>query len=269
MPDYVIRGGEEGKARLHVIGAALASSTSAWLISAGIAEGMRCLDLGCGGGDVTLAMAEAVGPSGQVVGVDLDPVKIELARQDAGDRGLANVEFRVGDAVGLRVLDEYDLVYARLLLTHLRDPLVVLERMVGALQPGGVLVVEDMDHSALFSSPRCAALDRYKAIYQEVARQRGGDPEIGPKLPKLLRRVRLVDVSLHLAQPIFMEGEAKRICQITLDNIREPVVAAGLATEDELDGLAAEMDDFASDPTTMVAFPRIYQVAGRRPASPR
>jgi tRNA A58 N-methylase Trm61 len=76
MTSYVIRGGVEGKARLSVVSAALAPSTAAALDAAGLGEGMRCLDLGCGGGDVTLAIGRAVGPGGSVVGIDMDPVKI-------------------------------------------------------------------------------------------------------------------------------------------------------------------------------------------------
>src|SRR4249920_3213666 len=92
--DYVIRGGEEGRARLSVIGDALAASTAALLESANLGAGMRCLDLGCGGGDVTLMMARAVGPGGHVVGIDMDGVKVRLAQQDARDQRLGHVEFR-------------------------------------------------------------------------------------------------------------------------------------------------------------------------------
>ena len=70
-----------------MISQALASSTAALLDAAGVREGMRCLDLGCGGGDVTLALARLVGPSGVVVGIDMDAVKIELAQQDRARPG--------------------------------------------------------------------------------------------------------------------------------------------------------------------------------------
>jgi SAM-dependent methyltransferase len=264
MNSYVIRGGEAGKARLSVVSAALAPSTAAVLDAAGLGEGMRCLDLGCGGGDVTLVIGRAVGPGGSVVGIDMDAVKIGLAHQDAVDAGLDHIEYRTGDAQSVDVDREYDLVYARLLLTHLPDPESALRRMVTAVKPGGTVVVEDLDHSAVFSYPGCEALDRYVGLYNEVARRRGGDPEIGPKLAGMLRGAGLLDVRIGVTQPVFMDGPEKRIHQITLENVSDALYAEGLATPEDVEALAAALEAFSSDVDTISSFPRIFQVTGRR-----
>jgi ubiquinone/menaquinone biosynthesis C-methylase UbiE len=265
MTSYVIRGGAEGKARLSVVSAALAPSTAAVLDAAGLGEGMRCLDRGCGGGDVTLAIGRAVGPGGSVVGIDMDAVKIELARQDAADADLGQVEFRTGDATTFDANGDFDLVYARLLLTHLREPDAVLLRMVAAVKPGGAVVVEDLDHSAVFSYPDCAALHLFVALYNEVARRRGGDPEIGPKLAGMFRRAGLDDIRLGVAQPVFMDGPEKRIHQLTLENVRDAMHAEGVATPQEMEMLASALETFSSDTDTISSFPRIFQASGRRP----
>jgi SAM-dependent methyltransferase len=262
---YVIRGGEEGKARLRVIADALWPTTAALLDSVGIGPGWECLDLGCGGGDVTLAMAGLVQPTGRVVGIDMDRVKVDLAVADAAEQNLANVELRVGDAAALDADAEFDLVYARLLLAHVQQPDAVLGRMVDAVRPGGAVVVEDLDHSAVFSYPACPPLHDYVGLFDEVARRRGGDPAIGPKVPGMFRRAGLVDVRVGMVQPVFMDGDAKYIHQVTLENVREPIIAAELATSEGLDSLRAGMDRFAADPDTMISFPRIFQVSGRRP----
>lgn len=262
--NYVIRGGAEGKARLHLIAEALAPSTGALLDAAGIDEGMTCLDIGCGGGDVALELARCVGPRGRVVGIDMDEAKLALARQDAGQAGLDNVEFQQCDATMLDAEGIYDLVYARFLLTHLRDPQEMARRMARAAKPGGLIVIEDIDHSAVFSYPACPALEQHVTLYNNVARRRGGDPEIGPKLPALLREVGVCDPQVRVVQPTFMEGGAKRIHQITLENIAEAITATGLATAVELAATVAELDAFAQDPYTLIGFPRIFQVWGRR-----
>ncbi len=262
---YVIRGGEAGKARLHVIGDALWPTTAAVLHDGGgICPGMNCLDLGCGGGDVALAMARLVEPAGRVVGIDMDAVKVDLARADAAEQNLSNVEFRVGDAATLDAEAEYDIVYARLLLAHVKEPDAVLARMVAAVKPGGAVVVEDLDHTAVFSYPACPDLDRYVTLFDDVVRRRGGDPAIGPRLPGMFRRAALVDLRVGMVQPVFVDGDAKHIHQLTLENVREPIIAAGLATSEVLDSLRAGMDAFAAEPDTMISFPRIFQVSGRR-----
>jgi ubiquinone/menaquinone biosynthesis C-methylase UbiE len=265
MASYIIRGGEEGKARLGIISEVLEPSSTGLLRTAGIAEGFRCLDVGCGGGNTALSMARIVGPTGRVVGIDMDPVKMSLAARDAAAQNLTNVEFRTGDATALDEDAEYDLVYARVLLTHLADPDEVLARMVRATKPGGPVVLEDLDHTAVFCHPRCAALERYVELYNELSRRRGGDPEIGPKLVGLMRRAGLEHIRVGVVQPVFLEGQAKRIHQLTLDNIADAVLATGLADAQGVEALKAELDAYADDPDTMVSFPRIFQVIGRRP----
>jgi SAM-dependent methyltransferase len=264
VASYVIRGGEEGKARLSVISAALAPSTASVLDAAGVGAGMRVLDLGCGGGDVTLTLAQLVGAQGAVVGIDVDDVKLGLARQDAADLGLNHVEYCVGDATSLDARDEYDVVYARLLLTHLSDPPAMLARMVAATRPGGTVVVEDLDHSAVYSYPPLPALATFVELYNEVARRRGGDPEIGPKVLGMFHAAGLVEVHLAAAQPVVVDGAPKRIHQITLENVRDAMQAEQVATAAELDPIATELEAFCAERGTIVAFPRIFQVFGRR-----
>ena len=127
-------------------------------------------------------------------------------------------------------------------------------------------MVEDMDHSAAFSHPPLPSLNRYVELYNQGVRSRAGDPEIGPRLPGMLRGGGLDDVQLRVVQPVFMEGAAKRIHQITLENGQAPVIDAGLATADEVAGLVATLDSFCRDRETIVSFPRSYQVSARRPA---
>jgi arsenite methyltransferase len=69
------------------------------------APGERVVDIGSGAGMDSLIAAQAVGPDGAVVGVDMTPAMLETARQAASDAGLANVEFREGFAEALPVAD--------------------------------------------------------------------------------------------------------------------------------------------------------------------
>ena len=93
----MIRGGRQGYDRLRVLAAARRTSTLELFQLAGLRPGMRCVDLGCGSGDVTLDMAARAGSAGWVVGIDTDQAKLEFARQVARERSLANVAFEVAD----------------------------------------------------------------------------------------------------------------------------------------------------------------------------
>src|SRR5262245_9133270 len=138
MSRYVIAGGKEGKERLKLLSEAMLPTTVQLLQWRGICEGMKCLDVGCGGGFVTLLMANLVGPRGRAVGTDMDGAILALAREDAEAERYENVEFRHVDASICPEEWEYDLVYARFLLTHLSDPEKCLNTMLNACKPGGM-----------------------------------------------------------------------------------------------------------------------------------
>jgi ubiquinone/menaquinone biosynthesis C-methylase UbiE len=127
-------------------------------------EGMRCLDVGCGGGDVSYDLARIVGPAGAVVGTDLDETKLEIVRKEAASQQLLNVEARFADAVDALPAGYFDFAFARFLLTHVPDPRSVLRSMYAALRSGGMLAVVDIDFSGYFSYPECPAVTRYVAL---------------------------------------------------------------------------------------------------------
>src|SRR5215470_8751921 len=183
---YVLRTGAEGAQRLRLIARAKWPTTRILLGRAGLRRGMRCLDVGCGAGDVTLEMARVVGDEGEVIGIDADPLVLESARAEA-ERRAVKASFRVGDATQIGESPVYDLVFARFVLTHLTHPEVALQSMMTATRPGGVIVVEDIDFAGHVCYPPSHAFDRYLALYQDVVCLRGGDPTVGRRLFGLLR----------------------------------------------------------------------------------
>ena len=80
---YVIRGGIEGRERLRVLSRVMQPTTLSLFNRVNVKRGMVCLDVGCGGGDVTFNLAQMVGSEGRVVGADIDETKLQLARQEA------------------------------------------------------------------------------------------------------------------------------------------------------------------------------------------
>ena len=260
---YVIRGGLEGRERLRILSRVMRPTTRNLLERVGLRAEMACLDVGCGGGDATCEMARIVGPRGRAVGVDMDAAKIELARSEATAAGL-DVEFRVSDAGTSAGTAEFDVVYARFLLTHLSDPGTLVAQMVGHLRPGGTVVVEDIDFRGHFCHPDSPAFRRYVDLYTQVVRRRGGDPDIGPRLPSLLHDAGCGGVQMHVVQPAGMDGDVKRIAPLTMENIAEAVLTERLASRQELDDVVRELYVFAEDPRAVVSIPRVVQAWGRR-----
>lgn len=76
---YIVRGGSSGRERLRILAQVMRPSTLSLLERVGLRPGMRCLDVGCGGGDVTIELARLVGPDASALGIDLDEVKLIAA----------------------------------------------------------------------------------------------------------------------------------------------------------------------------------------------
>jgi hypothetical protein len=92
---------------------------------------------------------------------------------------------------------------------------------------------------------------------------RGADPNIGPRLPGLLRDAGLVEVGVNVVQPAGMTGEVKMISPITLENIADAVLGAEIATHDELAQTVDDLYAFAEAEGTFMSIPRIVQAWGR------
>ena len=119
---YVIRGGRAGYERLKVLAAGRAARDRRSSRPRRRRAGMRCIDLGCGSGDVTFELARRVGPAGHATGVDQDEVKLAL-RARGGGRG-QGIATPSSGRQRLRLVEPgaYDVVYCRFLLQHLSRP---------------------------------------------------------------------------------------------------------------------------------------------------
>jgi len=97
-------------------------------------------------------------------------------------------------------------------------------------------------------------------------RSRGTDPDIGPRLPRLLRSAEFVDIDLCIHQPAEMSaGDIKTLVALTLDSVAMPAIEAGLATSEEVRSLSDELHALARADDTVMSMPRIVQAWGRKP----
>ena len=119
---------------------------------AGIAPGMRVLDVGSGAGDVALLLADLVGPDGAVVGIDQNPAILATATARARDLGHRNITFVTGDVSDATFDRGFDAAVGRLVLMYLADPVAALRRIAGHLRPGGVVAFQEADFTSFAHS---------------------------------------------------------------------------------------------------------------------
>ena len=178
LGEYAIQGGAAEEHRLAVLAQVMSGATTRLFGEIGVTDGWVCLDVGSGGGQVSMALAGLVAPSGSVTGVDIGETAVVHAAASARKLGVENVRFEQADAAALPYQDRFDLAYARLLLCYLTEPVAALRQMAEAVRPGGVVAVEDVFTDTLRSEPATPALDDLRRIYGATVRAHGGDPTI-------------------------------------------------------------------------------------------
>jgi ubiquinone/menaquinone biosynthesis C-methylase UbiE len=271
-PTYIIRGGLEGRERLRLVTRVMVPSTTELLDRVEVAHDADCLDVGCGGGDVTLELARRA-HAGRVVGVDLDEAKLEIARAEAREAGADNIAYRCQDLRNLDLGSAYDVVHARFVLSHLADPQAAVDGLVRMIRPGGALIVVDIEKTATLCEPPHPSFKRYIELYTLAARARGVDPDIGPQLPAMLAAAGCQHVRVNIVQPVGRqpqgyEGNVKLTAPVTLESIADAILALDIAERSELDSLVDDLYRLAADDETLISTPRMFQAWGQRPARP-
>jgi SAM-dependent methyltransferase len=141
----------------------------------GLREGWRCADIGAGGGDVTVALAELVGRDGRIYAVDSDPRRRDEVAAAAAAAGTAQVLAVTQSAEDLTLPEAVDLAFCRFLLLHVLDPVRVLRRMAGVVRPGGWVVAQEPVTGAGRVGGRPLSMPEAR------------HPDIGALLPALVR----------------------------------------------------------------------------------
>jgi ubiquinone/menaquinone biosynthesis C-methylase UbiE len=262
---YVIRGGRRGYERLQLLARERWPDTAALFARVGLGSGMDAIDLGCGGGEVTFEIARLVAP-GLVTGIDMDEVKLALARDAAKARGIANVRFRAMNLHDWHEPDTYDVVYARFVLQHLSHPVQFLRQMWEAVRPGGVVIAEDADFDGWACYPPSPGFDFFTRTYAEVIRRSGGDHSAARKLFAYFLEAGIGRPEVQVNQPWYIEGEGKTIPWTTLDATADLIVSESIASRDEVHAALLDLDRVSEDPETLVLGPRIFQLWRRRPS---
>ena len=202
----------------------------------GVREGAGVIDIACGALGILPLLSERVGPAGRVVGLDIEPRLLGLARDLASERGLA-VELVEADAkaTGLPA-GSFDLVHARTLLLNLTRPEEAVAEMARLARPGGTVALQEPDTAAWVCDPPHPAFD-------------------------VLR-----DVQVRATARITHPGEYYHTFLLTLCALlREELLAGHRLTPDRLDCYAAELRDHLAQPGTLTCQPTLWQAWAVKP----
>lgn len=149
--------------------------------------GWRVLDAGCGPGTITLGLARSVAP-GRVTGIDAEDSQFKNAREQAESENL-NVEFQKASVYELPFPGgSFDAVFSHALLEHLTDPGAALAELRRILKPGGLIGLRAGDMGGILIDAASDGPAQGLAAYLENREKNSGDPNVGRKLGRLLRK---------------------------------------------------------------------------------
>ncbi len=155
---------------------------------AGVGPGKTVLDVGAGPGFATIDLAQLVTQQGRVVAIDESERFLRFLNERARSLGIRHVDTHVQDVQALDVpAGSVDIAYARWVLCFTPRPGDVIARVAAALKRGGVFAVQDyVNWAALSLSPKSDAFLRVMPSIGQSWRDRGGDPQIGGRLPAMM-----------------------------------------------------------------------------------
>jgi SAM-dependent methyltransferase len=228
----------------------------------GDGSGRHAMDVGCGAMGWLRILSEWVGPSGQVVGTDIDESLLNGAHSFLEAEGISNVELVVDDLFESKLEPQsFDLVHARYQIAPLgrgREQVASYRRMV---RPGGSLVLEEWDLGSWHFNPPAPAADRLIRLLSEIFAALGG--EAGRGLPELLREIGIEEPEIDAHVIALKPGHPYLRLPLQFSSALESRLLETLS-EDELASLRREAETELAEPGRWGTTFTLIQSWGRR-----
>src|SRR5271170_4145183 len=258
---FALATGSAAVRRLHALHGVYSPFARGVLADAGIKTGMKVADFGCGVGMTTRMLAEMVGPSGSVTGVDFSADQVEEAREISARVEIGNVTFLQANACDTGLpRASFDLAYCRFLLLHLPNPAACIAEMLAVLKPGGILVLEDGDLTTAMSQPP-TALNAFADLFGRLGPTRGLDYSMAKNLHGLVEAAGISGAQVVNHQPVRIAYEHRHLPKWSVEEAGPAFVGAGLITEEQLANTLLDMQQAVDAPGVTLFAPRMYLVS--------
>ena len=262
--DRYLLAGKHDHDRLRVISEIHDGRTRELLTKAGLSSGHRFVEFGCGLGYVT-RWAATQGAS--ATGIDASEEQVLAAQALTREAVTDRVEFRAGSVYepGLDA-GSVDVSYSRWLMVHLQRPVDAMRAIHAALKPGGVMVCEEADVSAVYAEPRSVAYEEMRDIGIAGGHARGVDYTGGRRAHLWAKEAGFEILHVDAYHPHYLTGDHKGFWNWTLRNAGVGLVTEGSLSMMKLQELVEGMTQADESPDTLVAHCRMHQVIARKPA---
>jgi SAM-dependent methyltransferase len=221
---------DRARRRLSLLEQHLDPMTKRRVTMLGIRPGMRCLEVGAGGGSMAAWLCEQVGPTGRVTATDINTQLLQHMNPTNFEAITHDITVDDLPASG------FDFVHARWLLHHLSQPEPAIRRMIDALRPGGWLLIEENDFFPVYTSTSQLYIDFMAAFVGNVVRPAGGNAFLGRTLPGVVAKMGLRQVNGEGDFPLLQGGSpVAEFYSLSAEQIRERIIESGELSAERLD----------------------------------
>jgi SAM-dependent methyltransferase len=242
-----------------------------WMLAAwqraAITRGSRVLDIGAGPGFATADLADVVGETGEVLGLERSARFAAAARRRCRELGLAQVRIEEIDLMTDAIpATSFDAAWCRWVACFVPSPASLVDSVARALKPGGVAVFHEYgDYASWRLMPRRAATDGFVAAVMASWRESGGDPDVGLTLPASLQErgffVRRVRPLVFAVRPTdFVWQWPATFLRAGAQRLR----ALGRLSAGDVESLVSEFDEAERDPSSVMMTPLVLEIIAER-----
>lgn len=246
--EYVIQMSEAELQRLLRLAAVGSDTVRSTCFLAGLGAGGKVLDVGCGALGALKDLAEMVGPSGTVVGVDISQEALARARHILDRLGLVWVELRRVDVNSDGLIAEicppgpFDLAFCRLVLSHQSNPANTLRNIARVVRAGGMIVVHEPWYGHVLSELPAAYESGLNMVVDAVAAG-GGSPYVGKEMTNVARDAGLEIVRQFGHVPYSNGAGPVAFVAATVRSSRAKISQLSKYSEEDIDGVLAGLDE--------------------------
>lgn len=264
---YNLMVGSAGAERLNLLNYFCNPFTFRLLNQLGNLSGKNVLDLACGTGIITCELAKRVGHSGKVIAVDASPEQLMIAKQNAQNHDLKNIQFVELAAQNLAELtQQFDLIYCRFLLVHLQDPFAVVKAMASKLKPKGILFCEEpTNDAASFCYPASEIFERYRHAIIMQHKLLNPDITYGLQLPRVFSQLGLKLLTAEISQPLLLTAFTKNFLWLHIKEVAAKLINKNILTKTEVQTLIEDLQQFAKE-DNYASFVQYMQIIGQKAA---
>lgn len=265
--NYVASVGAEDAERLSLQHEIFSKGTSNFLRRLNVCKGMNVLVVGCGGGDETIMIAKIVGETGRVTGIDINAEQIKVAQGRLDREKINNVSLINMPLEHLNTnKKEYDLVFCRMVLVHIKNPQNAIRIMYNSVKKGGTLACEEPDINSCFTIPKSKAFDMHIKLLSDFLIMNGCDPDLGSNLYNIMLKLHATNIDINISQPVITSSRLKRAVLLSAQSCKPQYQDSGLARNDDLEKMLKDIEkEVVNNSELVVVQVRMIQISVEKP----